>query len=461
MNAAQKLSLSALALGAIAAGCASPLPPKIELEPERPNFLVIVADDQRFDTMEYMPRTQERIFNQGVTFDNAYVTTARCSPSRASILTGMYAHNHNVRLNSDPFDQETIVQNLDEAGYYTGLVGKYVNTYPASPEDPPLPEFDYWIGMTSGPDSAAYYDPTLNVNGTATPHTGYQTDILRDYAVKFIDQASQQDDPFFLMFTPYAPHLPARPAPGDDQLYPDLPPHEPPNFNPADMSGKPQWMQELSFLAPDQIESINRDRKHQLQTLNALDIAVETLLDELADQGELDNTVIFYISDNGLFLGEHRLPIGKIYAYEESARVPFAVRYPPLAAEPRRDETVVANIDIAPTIYDLAGLPPPDFVDGMSLRPFLQNDPNPEWRDYTLIEGWPTNVAYVGSSPPFQTIRAGQYEYTETEGDLAELYDLAVDPYQLQNQIASPDYTAILEQFQAYLTDARKTIPAP
>ena len=461
MNTVQKLSLSALALGAAAASCAGPLPPKIEPAPERPNFLVIVADDQRFDTMDYMPRTQERIFNQGVTFTNAYVTTARCSPSRASILTGMYAHNHGVRLNSDPFDQETIAQNLDEAGYYTGLVGKYVNSYPTGPEDPPLPEFDYWIGMASGPDSAAYYDPTLNVNGAATPHTGYQTDILRDYAVEFLEQASQQESPFFLLFAPYAPHLPALPAPGDDQLYPELPPHNPPNFNPADMSGKPQWMQDLPFLAPDQIESIGRDRQRQLQTLNGLDIAVNALLDKLEAQGELDNTVVFYISDNGLFWGEHRLPIGKIYAYEESARVPFAVRYPPLIAAPRQEETVVANIDIAPTIYDLAGLPPPDFVDGSSLRPFLQNDPNPEWRDYTLIEGWPTNVAYVGNSPPFLTIRAGQYEYTETEGDLAELYDLATDPYQLQNQVNNPDYAAILKQFQGYMADARETIPAP
>ena len=353
-----------------AVGCGSTTPAN-----DRPNILLIVSDDQRSDQMQFMPRTQSLIFDQGVAFDEAYVTTSRCCPSRSSILTGMFAHNHEVILNSDPLTKKTMVEYLNDNGYYTGLVGKYLNSYPVAPEDPPRPEFDSWVAMISGPDGSRYFDTSLNVNGQWTENSGYQTYILRDYAINFLNQAQEQPDPFFLLFSPYAPHLPAVPAPGDEQLYPDLPLHNPPNFNPEDMSDKPQWMHSLPYLTEDQTASIQRDWLHQNQTLNALDISVESLIQELDQLGMLDNTIVIYLSDNGMFLGEQRFPIGKVYVYEESMRVPFAVRYPELIKKPRVESRLVANIDIAPTIYELAGIPIPEEVDGLSLLTLLRNQP--------------------------------------------------------------------------------------
>jgi len=424
-----------------------------------PNILLIVSDDQRNDSMQFMPRTQSLIFDQGITFDEAYVTTSRCCPSRSSILTGMYAHNHEVILNSDPLTKKTMVEYLDEQGYYTGLVGKYLNSYPRAPEDPPRPEFDSWVGMISGPDGSRYYDTSLNVNGEWTEHSGYQTHILRDYALDFLRQAKEEPDPFFLLYAPYAPHLPAIPAPGDEELYPNLPPHQPPNFNPEDMSGKPHWMGSLPYLTEEQTDSIQRDWLHQNQTLNALDLSIEEIIQELEELDMLDETIIIYLSDNGMFLGEHRFPIGKIYVYEESMRVPFAVRYPKLINSSRVESRLVGNIDIAPTIYELAGIAQPDEVDGASLVPLLRNRPFTSWRDHLLLEGWPLGVAYVENSPPFQAIRSDHYVYVETEGDISELYDVEEDPYQLNNQVKNEEYTAVVERLQAMLAEERESIP--
>jgi arylsulfatase A-like enzyme len=438
-----------------AVSCSATRPAK-----DPPNILLIVSDDQRNDTMQFMPRTQSLIFDQGVTFDEAYVTTSRCCPSRSSILTGMFAHNHEVILNSDPLTKKTMVEYLKENGYYTGLVGKYLNSYPTSPQDPPRPEFDSWIGMISGPDGSRYFDTSLNVNGRWTEHSGYQTYILRDYAIDFLQQAKEQPDPFFLLYAPYAPHLPAVPAPGDEQLYADLPPHNPPNFNPEDMSGKPEWMQSLPFLTDDQIASIQRDWLHQNQTLNALDESIESLIQELDHLDMLDNTIIIYLSDNGMFLGEQRFPIGKIYVYEESMRVPFAVRYAQMIEKPRVESRLVGNIDIAPTLYELAGIPIPEEVDGLSLVSLLRDQPFAKWREHLLLEGWPFGVAYVENSPPFQAIRSGDYVYVETEGDISELYDLQNDPYQLHNQINNPDYDKVVAGLQKKLAQERETIPS-
>lgn len=427
-----------------------------------PNFLIILSDDQRFDSMPYMPQTTDLIFDQGLTFDSAYITTSRCCPSRATILTGMYAHTHNVRVNSDQLEQPTVVAALHENGYTTGLVGKYLNSYPTQPEDPPRPEFDYWIGMISGTNSAKYFDTPLNVNGEWIKHSGYQMDILRDYALAFLQEANEKEQPFYLLFSPYTPHLPALPAPGDENLYPDLPPHQPPNFNPADMGGKPEWMQALPILNEESVASINNDNRRILQSLNALDETVATFMEVLAEQDQLDNTVVIYLSDNGFFLGEHRLPIGKIYAYEESTHVPFAIRYPPLIEAGSSTSRVVGNIDLAPTIYDLAGLSVPDTVDGTSLRPLFENPATPAWREQILLEGWPINVAYVGNSPPYQAMHTGRYVYIETAGDLSELYDLESDPYQLHNVIDDPAYDEIEAVLKQALVEERQYIqPAP
>jgi len=211
----------------------------------RPNFLVIISDDQRADTLtpEFMPRTRELLVEQGVCFDRGYVTTPLCGPSRSSIMTGMYARNHGVLRNPNLFLQTSYIDRLHEAGYYTGLVGKFLNSWDGSPR----PEFDYWVAHSGG--AHRYFNPLLNVNGEWAVRPGYMTHLLRDYALQFFTQAPA-DRPFLLQFCPNAPHSPFDPAPGDEELYPELPLHRPPNFNEEDVSDKPMGAQPGS-LWPD------------------------------------------------------------------------------------------------------------------------------------------------------------------------------------------------------------------
>lgn len=253
------------------------------------------------------------------------------------------------------------------------------------------------------------------------------------------------------------PHLPATPAPGDETLFADLPPYSPPNFNPIDVAGKPAWLQALPNLADDQINSIQNDRLNMHRSLVAVDLAIADIVNELDQLGELENTIIFFLSDNGFFWGEHRLATGKIYVYEESVHIPMAIRYPALVEEPRVDDHLVANIDITPTIYELAGIQA-DAVDGLSLVPLLRGERSPTWREDLLLEGWPINVAYVGNSPPFQAVHTGDAVYIETEGDTAEFYLLDEDPYQLENQVDNPSYADRVAEMRRRLESYRAAI---
>ena len=408
----------------------------------RPNFVIIVSDDQRHDTLDFMPLTKARIFEQGVTFTNAYVTTPLCCPSRSSILTGMYAHHHNVYTNFAPLEKTTFVQRLHEAGYFTGIVGKYLNSWDGTAR----PEFDDWVVFAGRGSARRYFNPELNVNGTWIQHDGYMTHILQDYALNFLSTARQREAPFLLIFAPNAPHEPADPAPGDENLYPGLPLHRPPSFMEEDISDKPQWLQNQPPADPAYIDVL---RQKQLQSLHALDLAINRLLDTLAEYGQDENTVVMYISDNGVFWAEHRLN-GKIYAYDEASHVPFAIRYAPLIPQPRVESRLVANIDIAPTIYELAGLSVPADVDGRSLLPLLAQREG-EWRDSLLIEG----LGYY----PYMAIRTERYLYIETEGDVSELYDSANDPYQLQNQYTNPAYAPIVDESHRILLEFKSQAP--
>ena len=172
--------------------------------------------------------------------------------------------------------------------------------------------------------------------------------------------------------------------------------------------------------------------------------------------------MVIFLSDNGMFWGEHRLYTSKIYVYEESTHIPMAIYYPPLIREGIHEKRIIANIDIAPTIYDFAGLAIPESVDGLSLRPILEKDETFEWREHLLIEGWPVNVAFTENTPPFQAIHSGQYVYVETGNDLSEFYNLDLDPFQLDNEINNPQYADIIQHMQAALEEERKSInPAP
>jgi N-acetylglucosamine-6-sulfatase len=404
------------------------------------NILIIMSDDQRYDTMAYMPRTQALIFDQGITFNRAFITTPSCCPSRASVLTGLYAYNHEVFENQDPLEKRTFMEDFQAAGYFTGVVGKYLNSWDGTMR----PEYDFWVSFEGG--SSPYFDPRLNVQGEWVDHSGYMTYILGDYAEEFLDQALQQEAPFVLLFTPNAPHEPSDPAPGDESLYPDLPLYRPPNFNEPDVSDKPAWVAEYEPFTDERIAEIDRLRLRMIQTLNALDQEVEGLITRLEEAGELDNTFVIYMSDNGYYWGEHRRRRGKGYAWEEGVRVPMAIRYPPLVRAGQEDDHLVSNIDLAPTFYQLAGLEAPEEMDGTSLIPLLVGDA--PWRDRLVIENWVRFGPYVA-------VRTEHYLYVEWESDETELYDMEEDPYQLENQVGNPAYAGVVDELRRFLNQNR------
>ncbi|MFL7868175.1 MAG: sulfatase-like hydrolase/transferase [Anaerolineales bacterium] len=407
---------------------------------ERPNFVIIETDDQRYDTMQYMPQTQEHIFDQGVTFDHGYVTTPLCSPSRNSIFTGMYAHTHGV---TDNFTEEspediTFAEHLKNNGYYTGLVGKYSNTWNGEPR----PEYDYWVSFKHG--QHRYNNALLNVNGEWIRHDKeYITYTFGNYALEFIEKASRRRTPFCLCFTLNAPHPPAIPAAEDKYIELELP-ERLPSFNEEDLSDKPGWESESSLLTGEALEELDAFRRTQILTLYAADRVIGQLIQALEDKNLLDNTVVIFLSDNGKFWGEHRLT-SKNNPYEEVSRVPFALRYPPLVPVPYTEDRVVANIDIAPTFYDLAGIPIPEQVDGESLVKLFNGT---DWREGILIEGWPGRGVYAA-------YHTGRYVYIETAGAKSEFYDLEKDPYEMTSAIDDPAYQPIIEHMKAKLAELK------
>lgn len=420
---------------------------KNKLKDKRPNFLIILTDDQRYDTLQYMPQTKQKIFDQGVTFDHGYITTPLCGPSRTSILTGNLAQNTKVRTNNDVNSNRTFIEDFHANGYYTGLVGKYLNYWKGDAR----PEFDSWVSFFKG--EAPYSDPDLNVDGVWREHIGYTTDILGTYSISFVENAVAQRKPWVLLYAPVAPHEPAEPDVKDLALYPDLVLHRPPSFNEEDVSDKPDWFTKKELLTDDEIVKIDAFRREQILSLTSLDRAIGKLIDRLEDKGELDNTMIIFLSDNGKFWGEHRIS-SKNSFYEEAVKVPFGIRYPPLTPDPYIENRLVANIDIAPTLYELANIKPRADMDGLSLVPLLQGAKN--WRDSLLIEGWPPRGV-------FAALHTGQFVYAETIGDKTELYDLDKDPYQLENLAYDPEYAEMVQGFHEKLKNIKEPegVPTP
>ena len=423
-------------------GCRFPL-----TKDERPNFLIIVTDDQRFDTMEYMPNTQQLIFDQGVTFSHGYITTPFCCPSRASILTGLYAHDHYVFNNNDKLWLPTVVDDLHKNGYYTGLVGKYLNSWDGSVR----PEFDYWVSFFGG-TVPSYNDPELNVNGDWGTRTGYMTYLFEDYVKEYLDKATNQRKPFFLLFAPNAPHAPYTPLKEDKGLLTDLAPFRPPSYNEADISDKPSAIADKPLINEEDATAIDNTRRRQLLTLISLDRSIGAIMEKLKETGELDNTVVIFLSDNGKHWGEHRMDT-KSTAYEEAVKVPFAMRYPALIPTPYVEDKLVANIDIAPTIYELSETKMPEVIDGLSLVNLLTG--NGDWRTSLLLEAWPDRGPWV-------SMHTEQYVYIETENDISEFYDLTVDPYEMENAIDDPKYQSIIKELQQELQkDKEPRLPRP
>lgn len=429
----------------------------------RPNIIVIETDDQRYDLLPYMQKVTSRIVYQGIKFNQAFATTSLCCPSRSSFFTGQYTHNHGVWGNFWPDggvrkfnDTSTLATWLKDAGYTTSLIGKYLNRYGI--ETPPYvpPGWSDWHAFTAS-DAARpktwYYNYGLSDNGTETMYgesaNDYSTDVLRDKALNFVKTAQR---PFFLFFTPFAPHLFPTVAPRHEKTCDSLTFRRPPSFNEANVSDKPTWVSSKPLIEPQMITQIDRANRLEVCSLKAVDEAIDAIMTSLGT--ELNNTVVIFTSDNGLLWGEHRIR-GKNAIYEESIRVPLAIRYPKMIKAGTKNNNLVLNIDLPTTIAELAQVNIPSSVNGKnvngkSLVPLFSNPAAP-WRNDFLIEH------YMGDGAPSSYgVRTAQYKYVELNrtGE-KEFYDLIADPHELVNQIRNPKYATTSSQLSTRLNELR------
>jgi arylsulfatase A-like enzyme len=437
----------------------------------QPNIVFIMTDDQEVGTMQYMPRVKALLADQGVTFNNSFVTSSICCPSHVTALTGQYNFNHgilnnglptggfqkfvNMRTDSDPAtqgDESTLAVWLDEAGYNTARVGKYLVGYPENSTYVP-PGWDEWYNSFGG--FASYFGYRLNENGKVVQYGNkaedYITDVFTAKAVDFINRAEENDgQPFFLAFTPTAPHSgslpngPATPAPRHAGMFAGVQAPRTPSFNEADVSDKPLAVRNLPLLTATQIAAIDREYQTRIESLQALDEGIGQIIDTLAARGELENTYIVYTSDNGYHLGQHRFPNGKFEVYEEDIRVPLIIRGPGVQAGVARDQMTV-NIDLAPTMARWGSATADRFMDGQSLTPLLgPGGATQTWRTDFLVELY-RHLPPMQNGDVIKAVRTEQELYVEYQSGPRELYDLVKDPDQLENIHATADPSHIAE----------------
>jgi N-acetylglucosamine-6-sulfatase len=427
----------------------------------KPNILFILTDDmkQRELSLKYMPNTQTLLADKGVEFTKAYVTRSLCCPSRASTLLGQYTHNHNVWVNVPPsggfwnfYDQghesSTIATWLDSApgfvdGYDTVLIGKYLNRYGMDRNGNYAPTthipqgWDDWYAWEGNYSSDRTYD--INENGQIVRYQRsliHDTDLHADRAVTFLTEHAKdperKDIPFFMYLAPNAPHKPAYYAPQHANMFTSEPLPKPQSFNEADVSDKPLWLQNKPRLSSTKIEELTALNRNRLRALQSVDDMVGRLVNALSDTGELSNTYIVFTSDNGVYLGEHRLE-EKAAAYQAAPRVPLVIRGPGVPQGVTRSQMALNN-DLAPTFADLAGVTPPSFVDGRSLAPLLSANSPASWRTAFLVEHMSSEeeYPYVKAIPEYYSVRTTQYSYVEyPTTNEKELYDLTADPQEL------------------------------
>jgi len=446
-------------------------PPAEPPGPEGPNVLLILTDDQTEESMRVMEKTLRLLGEEGTTFRNSFVSTPLCCPSRATLLTGQYAHNHGVLGNKSPEGgyhrldhSNTLPVWLKEAGYQTAHVGKYLNGYTG----PKFPQgWSRWFGL-SDPSTYLMYGYTVIANGKRVRYgqseADYQTDVLAARAEAILRSFAQdrvrRGRPFFLSVAPLAPHTersddagkgtPPRPAPRHQGRFADEPLPDKASFDEADVGDKPANIRRLPRLSPAKREAVLRSYQARLESLLAVDEMVERLVTALEETGELDRTVILFASDNGFLLGEHRLPDGKLLPYEESIRVPLIIRgggFPAwsTALQP------VANIDLAPTIVALTGATARRKMDGVPLLP-LALDPSQGQDRALLLEAVSRNSA----RPAYEAIRTPRWLWVEYHNGSRELYDLDEDPFQLRSRHDDPALAGVRAELAGRLAALRK-----
>ncbi|WP_219975567.1 sulfatase family protein [Rubrobacter xylanophilus] len=406
----------------------------------RPNIVLVMVDDLDLRTMESLPRLRRLLAVRGTTFENAFVTDALCCPSRATVLRGQYAHNHLIRGNEPPrggfekfrrlgLEDSTVATWLKAAGYRTAYFGKYMNGYGRGETHVP-PGWDEWHAVAGN-----YLSSWYNDNGHVRyydPAFYNDTDLVADEALSYLRRTAGRGAPFFVMLAPRAPHQPAVPPRRYADAFPEADLSRPPSFDERDVSDKPRWVRERPRLGKRKLSFMASLHRRRLRSMLAVEDMVGRLVGTLRESGELENTYIFFTSDNGFHMGEHRLPEGKWTAYEEDIRVPLVVRGPGVP-EGRELTHLVLNNDLAPTFGQLGGARVPQWVDGRSLVPLLRRGSPPapgDWRSAFLVEA----ASHRDSGRPgLVAVRTRRHLYVEYESGERELYDLRRDPYQLRN----------------------------
>ncbi|MEP6984975.1 MAG: sulfatase [Chloroflexota bacterium] len=478
-------------LSALVVGILVPAVPTAAAAPTQPNILFILTDDLDLAEIAYMPKLKALLIDQGTSFSNYFVSVSLCCPSRSTTIRGQYSHNTGVETNGGGnggfetayklgIENSTIATWLQSDGYKTGLFGKYLNGYPNTAGSTYIPPgWSEWNSSVKG-NPYSEFNYTLNSDGKLTAYKhkpkDYGTDVYAQETNDFIQQSVKDQKPFFAYLAVYAPHQPATPAPRDADLFPGAQAPHTPNYNEADVTGKPAFIADLPLMKPAVQQRVDTLYRKRIQSLQAVDDAIDSIYNTLKANGQLDNTYIIFTSDNGFHLGNHRMPAGKQTAYEEDIHLPLIVRGPGIAAGKTIDG-ITGNIDLAPTMASMAGVTPPDFVDGRSFLPLLLAQNSAAWRTVYLVEHFnqssapaaqaapdpdtqepadidqspdqavdivatatpSPNKAPVRGIPEFHGIRGEGYVYVEYETGEKEFYDLTKDPYELHNLAAKLD----------------------
>jgi arylsulfatase A-like enzyme len=429
----------------------------------RPNIVVIMSDDQTVGDMRVMTRTRSLLGAPGVTFRNSAVTYALCCPSRATFLTGQYPHNHDVRSNTLPDGgyakldhRNTLPLWLQQAGYVTGHIGKYLNQYGSVDPTEIPPGYTEWYGSVHH-SAYYYYGYQLNENRRLVTYGSmpdqYQSDVYTAKAVDFISRrgrtAAAGGKPFFLFVTYLAPHWEGLVTPGDPTLLTPVPAPrhrgrfagevlpKSPAFNEDDISDKPANTRRRRLTAAE-VSEIQRAYQKRLESLLAVDEGVDAIIDALRGAGVLHNTYVIYTSDNGWFQGEHRIRSGKVLPYEPAVKVPLLIRGPGVTPG-RTVSAPVANVDLAPTIVAAAQATSRRTMDGRSLLPLLRGQDDWSTSRHLMVEDSPLGEA----ASVFWSLRKGKYVYTEYANGDRELYDLSKDSAQVASRHRDPAYADV------------------
>ncbi len=426
----------------------------------RPNFVFFLVDDLRWDAMSCAGHpfvktpNVDRLADSGARFTNAFVTIALCAPSRAVFLTGMYSHSNGVWTNEgQEYDHSipTFASELRKAGYETGFVGKFH----MAPTAEPRPGFDYWLSFVG---QGIYQDPKLNENGRSFQAQGYMTDILTQHAVEFVKK--QRAKPFCLCVWHKAVHGPFTPAERHKDLYADAKMPEPVAFQ-DNLNGKPDWQKERGQNGVRRRLPANEQRKWNphpektidyFRTLAAVDDSVGSVMKALQETGALDHTVLIFAGDNGFFHGEHQFG-DKRLAYEESIRIPLVFSGPGI--KNGTPDQMVLNLDVAPTILDMAGVKPPATMQGRSFKAILAGE-KPAWRTSFLYEYF--QEAWLARIPTMIGVRTLDSKYVTYPliSDLDELYDLKPDPHEMKNLATDPASAGKLAELKAELDKVKQ-----